>query len=281
MFLFLGLGLIELAVFSVFFILLVVATAFDRREVEAPKWWLIGLSLAALAAYHWPEFTFFGPGHVDAVVEGGKEVTKAVDRVVLWDVVSHFAFWVPLLWYFGVGVGYSFIEFLMTIRRAERRMSTAWQAYIGRKVTVPLLDGTGQPIMLNESGTSRKLPATKQVTVRELLRDYAAGDSSNKEQAVEAVEKFVRSPRDYEWYGASETQIIKPFAESGSLDVMPKINKAELVDHISAWTFLWPAYAVSLIIGDMLAEIFRAIGDFFVSISGRLVRTVFADTFKV
>ena len=52
--------------------------------------------------------------------------------------------------------------------------------------------------------------------------------------------------------------------------VQPVVNRGRLSSYIGGWTFLWPVYAVSLLLGD-----------FFGKIGGRFVCSTFADTFKI
>lgn len=62
--------------------------------------------------------------------------------------------------------------------------------------------------------------------------------------------------------------------------IEPKINRSELAQGIGCWTFFWPFYAISLVIGDLLDEVWRVMADVLVSISGRFVRLTFKDVFK-
>lgn len=60
----------------------------------------------------------------------------------------------------------------------------------------------------------------------------------------------------------------------------PKVNKDELAACLGAWTFFWPAYALSLVLGDLFIEIFKTIANGLVKISGRFVRMAFKDVFQ-
>jgi len=60
----------------------------------------------------------------------------------------------------------------------------------------------------------------------------------------------------------------------------PKVNKEELAACLGAWSLFWPAYALSLILGDLFIEIFRWLANFLATISGRFVRMAFKDVFK-
>jgi hypothetical protein len=59
------------------------------------------------------------------------------------------------------------------------------------------------------------------------------------------------------------------------------VNRRVLVDNVSAWTLLWPAYAVSLIIGDLFNQVIEFVVDVSTKLSGAAVRFVFQNTFKL
>ena len=81
-------------------------------------------------------------------------------------------------------------------------------------------------------------------------------------------------------YGGQQNSIFNVELASFGDDIQPKINRGELAEHIGVWILFWPFYALSRIIGNLLAEIWYAAADFFVAISGRLVKTMFKDVFK-
>lgn len=60
----------------------------------------------------------------------------------------------------------------------------------------------------------------------------------------------------------------------------PRVNKGVLAQSYSAWTFFWPFYLISLILGDFLTRVFELISDFITHISTGFVRVVFKDVFK-
>lgn len=73
-------------------------------------------------------------------------------------------------------------------------------------------------------------------------------------------------------YTPKDAQFVKVVASNDSVLPEPKIDKEELTAHVGAWTVWWPAYAVSLILGDLLTEVFQ--------ISSRFVKMAFKDAFK-
>jgi hypothetical protein len=267
---FLGLGLLELALISAFFLALIVATAFDRRTTnEEPKWYLIGVGLVALAWYYWPEFTFIGPAHVDAVMGTGKDaatvITKAQDRVVLWEVVRNWSFWAPLAAYLGLGLVYSCLEFGLTIRRSARHLAGLWSDWLKTTESVRFKDNEGR-VDISHADLIRE--------ARERGAEWGAFQT-----AVDAIKSFITNS----CFRAQcqEDRIIGTVLGADKLSVEPKINRGELTEHVGAWTFLWPAYALSLIFGDLLTEFFRVVADVMVNLSGRIVKVAFRDVFKL
>jgi hypothetical protein len=75
-------------------------------------------------------------------------------------------------------------------------------------------------------------------------------------------------------------RIIGVEATQDGTGVQPKIDRQQLAESIGCWTIFWPFYAISLIIGDLLDEVFRVIADVIAKVSGRFVRMVFKDVFK-
>lgn len=69
--------------------------------------------------------------------------------------------------------------------------------------------------------------------------------------------------------------------ERNGLTVEPKLNKPVLVDNITVWTLLWPAYLVSLILGDLIFNIVESLVDLMSNLGSRFVKFMFRDTFKI
>jgi hypothetical protein len=221
----LALGVLELIALSVFFILLVVAVTFDRRGVEAPKWWVVGGAFAAIAAYFWSDWTLAG----------------------IWTAVTTAEFWTPVLYFVVAGLAYSVLEFVLTVRRSAREFKKLWENH------------------LNHSSDRRTMYA-------EAAQKGAV--SADFQKVADMTNSFVSNAQ------RRSDDIVQVERAEDKISVVPKINKTALAENIGAWTFFWPFYAISLILGDLLTEVFRAIADFFVKISGRFVRMSFADVFK-
>ena len=271
---FAALGIIELIFLGVFFLLLVLGTAFDRHGKEDPKWWIFGIGFIAVAIWFWPEFTFFG----DAVVKGtdGKPDTT---RVVLWEAVTAWSFWKPVGAYLAAGLVYSILEFVLDIRRSARFYSDEWKRYLTNTRQVPVLDDDGKPmsqVVKGQFGNEAKEAVTRQKSYGEYyanVREKGA-ESADFNKALEYSKHFISQ------YCFKNRIIELQLNETDKVTVEPRVNRIELAEHIGAWTFLWPAYLVSLIIGDLLTEVFNAIAEFFATISGRFVRFSFSNVFK-
>jgi hypothetical protein len=287
-------ALFEFSFFALFFwgflLLLVAGAAFDRKGYGAPKWYLLGTVFVFLAAYYWPSFTFFGPAHLDAVMEGTKVVKEARDRVVLWDVVSTWNFWQPVVWFFGIGLVYSMLEFGLTIRKAARGFAEVWQRFLAtEKAAYKVFDENGETVQQKDPVSGRSEFVTVTLTNGTLIATAKANGPQyrNYKDAVEAVKTFTRGSvfdihdHDLRDFFRRNTIISAQLVEGDPLSVEPKIDKKELAEHVGAWTFLWPAYLISLIIGDLFVELCITFANFLVSISGRVVKAAFRDVFTM
>lgn len=105
--------------------------------------------------------------------------------------------------------------------------------------------------------------------LRRAEREYA--DRWTKNKANMKVDEFVRFYQDQSHLFRLKLEDNKP---------VPTVDRMELADSIAAWTLLWPPYLFSLVFGDLLLEIWRALADVFAALSTRLVRYTFRNTFK-
>lgn len=275
-------GIIELIFIGIFFILMVIGTALDRRHRESPKWWVLGLGLAAAIVYFWGELDFSS----------------------MWAAVQEWSFWKPFATYLIAGLIYSAFEFVLSVRKMARSHASSWNKFIA---------GVDTKFYLTSDGGERAVVESNWVVNRDgkyFLRTNGRGSNDRDGEVLKEVEKVSISYRDIfkkaqavdasdldkeraerllaAYLGRDEyrlSDLKKDFVEVGlneiTYDVEPIVNRARLSAFIGAWTFLWPAYAVSLVLGDFLVEVFRVIGDFFSKIGGRFVRFTFADVFKV
>lgn len=234
-------GLFESIFFLALIVCLTVGISFDRRGREEPKWYIFGFGLIAVAAWFWKDWTFAGA----------------------WASVCSWTFWEPMLAYLLAGLVYSIIEFILDIRRSAREYKAMWAVALEEQIVRLRTESVKKPGFMDEE----RMPL-KEALIR--CADFPAEHQIHSE-IKDVIGKFIgRSSRNH-----AIVEVVR-----GEFAPEPKINKVELSEHIGAWTFFWPFYLISLIIGDLLTEVFNILSDFFVSLSGRFVRMSFKDVFK-
>ena len=276
--LFLGLGLLELLFVSVFLILLIVGVTFDRRGKEDVKWWVFGIGLLALGLWQWNHWTFIGDAHVAAVMNGTKVISEARERIVLWDAIRSWEFWSPVFMYLLAGLMYSLLEFVLDVRRSARFYADEWEKHLSSFDYVPVLDANGNMIPDND-GTGTRIGGDR-VKTRKHPNSEVYDEVKEKGATSKLFDKASTLTREFVGRYSFRNRIIELKVGTDKISVEPHINKVELAEHISAWTFLWPAYMISLILGDLLVEIFNMISNVLVKISGQFVKLSFANVFK-
>lgn len=177
--------------------------------------------------------------------------------VGLYEYVTSAAFWTPVGYYLAAGLVYSVVEFVLDVRRSARSYREQWAEFLTRKNHVRTADGAAQAAHAN--------------------RDIIAMAATNEYARSVAVSEV----NNYIHHTNQRNRIVGLDREPDALQPSPVINKMELSQHLGAWTIFWPFYALSLIFGDLLTEVFNAISTFLVTISGRFVRMSFSDVFKI
>jgi hypothetical protein len=276
--LFLGLGLIELLFCAVLLIALIIATAFDRRGHEAYKWLVLIVGGAFLWVHFGDSFTLWGNAHVAAVIDPvSQKVTKeAYDRVVLWDAVMTAAFWRPAGLYFGAGLLYVLFEFFFGIWRAKNQYADRWAKFLKTTINGKLFISGEELFGVNEQLASKGQDELKSGDTYSTIFRSASANGDIVPLVVFARDridgKFDKSNTKAEWIHVERID--------GTLEIEPKIAKWNLTQWVTAWTLFWPAYGLSLIFGDLLAEAWKAFTDFLVYISRHIVKFSFAGIFK-
>lgn len=278
------LGLTELIFLSIFFILMVVGTAFDRRHKESPKWWILFIAAAVAIVYFWVQVDF-------------SSMWSAVQSWSFW------SFWKPFAIYLVAGLVYSVLEFILSVRKMARSHADSWNRFISTKVKRFKHPKTGDyvdnQLVKERSGKyfirtsppgvnscDDEVEEEEEVTLEVL--DYresfkaaqTVGATSEQKRVAEELFSSYMKNDEYRMSGLKKDFVQVELAPE-TFEVQPVINRVRLSAFIGAWTFLWPAYAVSLILGDFLVEVFRIIGGFFSRLGGRFVRLTFADVFEV
>lgn len=105
-------GFAEVLIFGLFFIAMVIGTAFDRSySNDAVKWWVVVIGALVTIVWFWKDWTFGG----------------------VWSTVTSWEFWKPALVYVGIGLGYSVLEFSLAVRRAARKYAERWKTWVAQR----------------------------------------------------------------------------------------------------------------------------------------------------
>lgn len=150
--------------------------------------------------------------------------------------------------YLVIGLVYSVLEFFVAVRKSSRYWKRAYEEY--------------------------KLDASR----------YLGKSNHSTDHLIPSVEHFVEVRIRYtneDAYHKRFIQVKSAWSENKDVGTFePTIHRGELAEAVGCWTFFWPFYAVSLILGDLLLEFFRAVAEILVNLSGGLVRLAFKDVFK-
>lgn len=154
--------------------------------------------------------------------------------------------WTKIGIYLGIGFLYSFlIEFILGVRKSALYAKEKWAEAVKQAPNlVPLVTDGGQSL-----------------------------NQQDKEDAANVLSHFYLSFRPYAKY------IELGRGKFGLPD--PRVNKAELACHVGAWMVFWPLYAVSLLLGDVIARVFDIITMMMGNFTNVVTKTLFKDVFKV
>lgn len=94
--------------FLVPWLLIMIGTCtFDRRGHEQGKWWTIFIGFIVAAGWYWSEWTFKG----------------------VKDSLLSLSFWIPVLYFIGIGFVYAIFEFVLEVYRSAGKYRTDWEDY--------------------------------------------------------------------------------------------------------------------------------------------------------
>lgn len=245
-------SVITIALVAAFFIALSIGVYFDRcYRREEPKWWVFGIGLIFFAVWFWPSWTVMG----------------------IFSFIKSPEFWNPLAVFIGIGVVYALIEFIFDVRRSAAFYANAWEQYKQNRVRIL---GIGEIEHAGMTYTNFELVdhAGKNVettTVADVLRSSGVEYQYVKQQIID---KFISQFR-------FTNRIIYLSTSSADNMPVPTVHRTELAEHLSAWTFFWPFYAVSFVLGDLVSEVMKMFSAVLTKLSGRFIKIVFADVFKL
>lgn len=286
----LALGLLEWSFFGLLFLLLVIGCTVDRRyDRESFKWWVVLGGLAFATFWYWKKDLF--PTSFGGVL----------------DTLMTFSFWKPALVYFGIGVVYSCVEFLVDVSRAKKFYAAEWSNHLDSllKNTTAASASRGYrdeniahgDLKVKDLLTHAKTTAEDDLKaiVEQTKAAYSAvieGEASVKREAKDAYEAAEAALATSLSKSKAASAAIESFVtsyktrnrvvqlERDALNILPKINKLELSEHVAAWTIFWPAYLISTVLGDLLTHIWDAIAEFLTTFAGKYVKSVFKDAFS-
>lgn len=158
-----------------------------------------------------------------------------------WATFTSASFWVPVGIYLAIGVGYCFIEFFFQVKKESRIWKRNWEHF------------------------------RQQETLRRTERPAVSSDKESPEEAF-----FSGRGRSEKLH---DSALVRMGLDSNKKPV-PTIDRSALTKGVTVWILFWPAYAISLVLGDLLAQFFRRFADVLASLSTGLVRRMFANTFK-
>jgi hypothetical protein len=180
----------------------------------------------------------------------------------VWETVRSWTFWTPVLQYAGLGLVYAGIEFILEVRRSAKAYRASWVRFMDTEHRVPILDDSGNQV--TERGNRTK---ANFINYREIQKRPEYADLLN-----DLLHNYIST---------NTIGFLKLVKNEAGTEPEPKIIRSELAASIGAWTTFWPAYAVSLVVGDLFAEVWNILANWFVFISGHFVRMSFANVFKL
>jgi len=195
----------------------------------------------------------FGIGFAALTVYGFVSLGWSIEGV--WNTVRDWAFWKPFAMYLVFGLVYTAVEFFFDVRRSAKFYRDEWQKHLKDTTRV----GRGV------DSVERK--------IADIYRD-AQVEGAETATAESVANSFVAR---FEY----KDRIINLKVAGDKITPEPVVNKVELAEHIGAWSLFWPFYLVSLVLGDLLTEVFRIVADILVNLTGRFVKLSFADVFKL
>jgi hypothetical protein len=250
-----ALSFFEILFFTAFILLLCVSTLYDRKGKYMPfKWGVFGVGILIYLV-----FSYFNKD-------------KLTNSEFFAGIFSNtIGMWKEFAIYLAIGLGYSVIEFIVQTRTVAREYADSWESHTSNNQV--LKDHLASPVTV-------PVAAEKDI----LLMDGERQSSQEAEKVYQdAVMKYNAVTTEISRFVARVDkygELIAVKASADGLSVEPFVRKKVLVEYVSAWTVLWPFYALSLIFGNLLTEIVTVLVDITTKFSGAFVRLTFKNVFK-
>lgn len=274
---FLALSLIEMLVLIALFFFLIVGTGYDRNGRAGVKWVAIIALVGGWALFHNWSGSF-------------------------WDMAKSFLssdFWLPALTYFAFGlIIYSPIEFRFEIKGSARRMTKRWEEFLEKNPKVrarKLMSAEEMRIEAEQKAEEERLLQEQRSSIvgkaKQLIEEAGIKldrDAKNllehsherrreEPTAEQKVAEFVEYANRRQYGYVSD--IIRLKADGVNIDT--SIYRPGLVQSIACWTFMWPAYAASLVLGNFVVEFFETVVDMTQKWANERLKKAFAEVFAV
>lgn len=244
----------SLSVFGIFDLVLLILVLgcmsfgifLDRRGQWGTKWWMLFICTLVLGALYYSHWSVAG----------------------IWAAVTSWEFWKPACYFLIIGVVYSQLEFVINIGRTRRWISGAWQNWLATEVAVKQAGNTGMP----------ELVAWKKLLAEAHER---GGAFAHFQIVANGIREFVQSPGRFASIGKPTGDVIVRLkVADDKLSIDPSIDRAVMSQCLFAWTVLWPLYAINLLFGDLLVELFSGWARLLARMFDGFVKAAFNDVFK-
>ncbi len=242
-----ALSLIEIAIVVILALAFVYSTASDRAGAVGQKWFVSIVALAAYVVFNYDNISLSG----------------------FWESITTLSTWTPIIVYAVMGLLYSSVEFVLHLRKEAKSAKEKWAKFL-----------TTSCVLTRElqDGKFSKDKVLMSSLIEEGRSDLNLGNSDTSAVAVakDKIQQFV-SEMNNDCYSRSFIF----YVSSTQLSVEPAINRSKLAAQVGAITMFWPAYAMSLIVGDLLKHICEVVADVFTNLSARTMKMLFRDAFKL
>ncbi len=243
-----ALELIEICAMAVFLIAMVIGVALDRRNIPDIKWWVLFIGAATALFFTKNSWTL----------------------PTLLEFAASSIFWLAAMKYLGLGLLYSCVEFIVEVRKSATSVKQMWERFLDTKCALRDIKGVMQD--------------TPKLTVREVLPIYDEYDAKAAEEkitipstvsGIEVRKDFINDLLNFHL----KNGIVK--LKLQGKEIVPSVDTSELTNRVGSWAIFWPFYMLSMIIGDLLTQIFTVFASFLTNASSRFVNLLFKDAFKI
>lgn len=253
-------GIIDMILMALLLFGLLIGSSLTNRHSSVSVLWTAVIVVGVLyALWNWSSWTFAG----------------------IFDFITSVGFLKGLLIYLGAGVLYSVLEFILMVRRAVKRHTIAWKNFMSDTLRFNGFGPEVPPELVNyidlQSTGANFVHAPRNLLWKHLSR----------EKQVEMLREMVRSANMSARFRLEDKVVSLRVkgeddpANNSELGVEPRIDKEELAFFAAHWTLFWPAFAVGLLLGDFVTEVFNQLANLIARLSTGVVRRMYQNVFKI